>query len=166
MPLVDALLPEFDREMGTTRKLLERLPDDRFQWKPHARSFSLGELATHVATLPTWGEETLKHSELDVGDGPRPPALPSKIDVLATFDRNTVNARSALAGKTDAELMATWTLKRNGKTLFSLPKTMVLRSFVLSHLIHHRGQLSVYLRLLDVSVPSIYGPSADEAAPF
>jgi uncharacterized damage-inducible protein DinB len=162
VPLVDALLPEFDHEMSTTRKALERVPEDRFAWKPHAKSYSLGELSGHIANLPTWGEATLTKSEFDVGTGQRPPAPASKSEMLATFDRNVSAVRSALAGKSDPELMAMWTLKRNGKTLFSMPKTTVLRSFLLSHVIHHRGQLSVYLRLLDVPVPSIYGPSADE----
>jgi len=162
MGMVDALLPEFDHEMTTTRKVLERIPEDRFDWKPHAKSFSLGALATHVATLPTWGAETLSKSEIDIAGGQPPAALPSKAELMATFDKNVAATRSALAGKTDAELMAMWTLKRGGKTIFSMPKTAVLRSFVFSHLIHHRGQLSVYLRLLDVPVPSIYGPSADE----
>jgi len=162
MPMVDALLPEFDHEMTTTRKVLERVPEDKFAWKPHAKSFSLGTLAAHVAMLPAWGEETLTRSEIDIAGG-RPPVAPaSKAELMATFDKNVAAARSALAGKTDAELLATWTLKRGGRAIFSMPKTAVLRSFVLSHLIHHRGQLSVYLRLLDVPVPSIYGPSADE----
>jgi uncharacterized damage-inducible protein DinB len=162
MGIVDALLPEFDHEMTTTRKVLERLPEDRFDWKPHVKSFSLGALATHVATLPTWGAETLNQSEFDLAGGQSAAALPSKAELMAAFDKNVAATRSALAGKSDAELMAMWTLKRGGKTIFSMPKTAVLRSFVLSHLIHHRGQLSVYLRLLDVPVPSIYGPSADE----
>jgi uncharacterized damage-inducible protein DinB len=162
MPIVDALLPDFDHEMTTTRKVLERVPEDKFDWKPHAKSFSLGALATHVATLPAWGAETLTRSEFDIAGGTPPAAPPSKAELLATFDGNVATTRSALAGKTDGELMATWTLKRRGKALFSMPKANILRSFVLSHLIHHRGQLSVYLRLLDVPVPSIYGPSADE----
>ncbi|MBI3047897.1 MAG: DinB family protein [Acidobacteria bacterium] len=165
MALVDALLPEFDHEMATTRTVLERVPDEKFDWKPHARSFSLGVLATHVAILPMWGTETLSRSEIDIGANQQPPtALPSRKEVLATFDRHVADARAALAGKTDAELMAMWSLKRNGRTVFSMPKTTVLRSFVLNHLVHHRGQLTVYLRLLDVPVPSIYGPSADEPA--
>ena len=164
MAIVDALLPEFDREMTTTRKVLERVPEDRFAWKPHAKSFSLGALAAHVAALPTWGKETLDKSEIDIA-GSQPPAAPlSKAELLATFDKHVAATRSALVGRSDAELLATWTLKRGGKTIFSMPKTIVLRSLVLSHLIHHRGQLSVYLRLLDVPVPSIYGPSADEPA--
>ena len=164
MTIVDALLPEFDREMTTTRKVLERVPEDKFAWKPHAKSCSLGALATHVTTLPTWGRETLEKSEIDIAGG-RPPAAPrSRAELLATFDTHVAATRSALVGRSDAELLATWTLKRGGKTIFSMPKATVLRSFVLSHLIHHRGQLSVYLRLLDVPVPSIYGPSADEPA--
>ena len=164
MALVDALLPEFDHEMTVTRKLLERVPDDRFDWKPHQKSYSLGDLAAHVATLPTWGTETLLRSEIDIGNNPRAAATASKSTMLATFDRNVADARAALAGKTDAELGAMWSLKRNGKTVFSMPKAAVLRSFVLNHLVHHRAQLTVYLRLLDVPVPSLYGPSADEPA--
>jgi len=162
MALVDALLPEFDHEMTTTRKLLERIPEEKFEWKPHARSFSLGALASHLATLPTWGGDTLNRSEIDIGTDPPTAALPSKAEVMASFDKNVAATRAALAGRSDAELMATWTLKRGGHTLFSMPKTVVWRSFVVNHLVHHRGQLSVYLRLLDVPVPSIYGPSADE----
>ncbi|MBI2187213.1 MAG: DinB family protein [Acidobacteria bacterium] len=165
MPLVDALLPEFDHEMATTRTVLERVPEEQFAWKPHAKSFSLGALAAHVATLPMWATETLTRSEIEVDPNQQPPsALPSRRDLLATFDRHVADARAALAGKTDAELMAMWSLKRAGRTLFTMPKAAVLRSFVLSHVVHHRGQLTVYLRLLDVPVPSIYGPSADEPA--
>ena len=165
MALVDALLPEFDREMTTTRTVLARVPEDKFDWKPHARSFSLGVLATHVANLPTWGTETLTRSDIDIGGTRQPPtALGSKQELLAAFDRQVAAARAALVGKTDAELSAMWSLKRSGKTMFSMPKAAVLRGFVLSHMIHHRGQLTVYLRLLDVPVPSIYGPSADEPA--
>ena len=151
--------------MTTTRKVLERVPEDKFAWKPHAKSFSLGALAAHVATLPTWGKETLDKSEIDIAGGQPPAAPASKAELLTAFDRHVAAARSALAGRSDAELLATWTLKRGGTTIFSMPKTAVLRSFVFSHLIHHRGQLCVYLRLLDVPVPSIYGPSADEPAP-
>jgi uncharacterized damage-inducible protein DinB len=164
MALADTLLPEFDHEMGATRKVLERVRDDKHEWKPHPKSFSLGALATHVANLPTWGTETLTKSEIDVSGNPTVSALASTADILAAFDRNVAAARGALAGKTDAELAAMWSLRRNGKTLFSMPKSAVWRSFVVSHLIHHRAQLTVYLRLLDVPIPSIYGPSADEPA--
>jgi uncharacterized damage-inducible protein DinB len=165
MAIVDALLPEFDHEMTTTRKVLERVPEGQFDWKPHPKSFSIGALASHVATLPVWGSETLTMLEFDVGGDQRPPAAPSsKGELLAAFDKNAASARAALAGKTDAELTAMWTLKRNGHTIFAMPRAAVWRSFVLNHLIHHRGQLTVYLRLLDVAVPSVYGPSADEPA--
>lgn len=164
MALADMLLPEFDHEMGVTRKVLERVPDDKHEWKPHPKSFSLGALATHVATLPTWGTETLTKSEIDVSGNPTVSPLASTADILAAFDRNVAAARSALTGKTDAELAAMWSLRRNGKTLFSMPKSAVWRSFVVSHVIHHRAQLTVYLRLLDVPIPSVYGPSADEPA--
>ncbi len=163
MAIVDALLPEFDHEMTTTRKLLERVPDDRFDWKPHPKSFSLGALATHVVNLATWAVDTLNKSEIDLTGDQRLPSAPSRAQLLSAFDTNVAAARAALAGRSDADFQAMWTLKRDGKTIFSMPKSTVLRSFVLSHLIHHRGQLSVYLRLLDVPVPSIYGPSADES---
>jgi uncharacterized damage-inducible protein DinB len=164
MAIADTLLPEFDHEMTTTRKLLERVPEEKFDWKPHAKSFSLGALATHLANLAMWGSETLEKSEIDIGGSGPPGAPPSKAEMLATFDKNVAATRAALVGKTDAELTAMWSLKRGGHTIFSMPKTAVWRSFVLNHLVHHRGQLSVYLRLLDVPVPSMYGPSADEAA--
>jgi len=164
MPLVDALVPEFDHEMTTTRKLLERVPDDKLTWQPHARSMTLGALATHLATLPWWGEMTLAQPEFDTASVPPPSEEVSRAGILATFDGYAAKARAALVGKSDAELMAMWSLKRAGQTIFSMPKAAVWRSFVVSHLVHHRGQLSVYLRLLDVPVPSIYGPSADEGA--
>ena len=164
MPLVDALLAEFDHEMTSTRKVLERVPDEKGDWKPHPKSFSLGALATHVSNLPTWGTETLNKSEIDLSGNPTTTALRSTSDILSAFDRNVAAARAALVGKTDAELAAMWSMRRNGKTIFTMPKAAVWRSFVMSHVVHHRAQLTVYLRLLDVPVPSIYGPSADEPA--
>lgn len=162
MPIVDALLPEFDHEMTVTRKLLERVPEDRFTWKPHEKSYSLGELAQHVATLPMWGSITLNQSELDLAGSQRQSGATNRSELLAFFDGNVSTTRSALVGKGDAELMAPWTLKAAGRTIFSMPKASVWRSFVMSHLVHHRGQLSVYLRMQGVPLPSIYGPSADE----
>ena len=165
MGIADALLPEFDHEMAVTRKLLERVPEDKFTWKPHAKSMSLVELATHVANLPSWGAVTLSQSEFDVA-AHRNTAATSRADLLARFDANIAETRAALVGKIDPEMMASWTLKHNGQTLFTMPKAAVWRSFMLNHLIHHRGQLSVYLRLNDVPVPAMYGPSADEAPNF
>jgi uncharacterized damage-inducible protein DinB len=164
MSLVDALLPEFDHEMTTTRKLLERVPEDQLDWRPHDRSMSLGGLVTHLANLATWGLIALDRSELDVGGAAPLTPITSRRQLLETFDRNAAATRGVLCAKSDAELMVPWALKRDGKTMFSMPKASVWRSFVLNHLIHHRGQLSVYLRLRDVPLPSIYGPSADEGA--
>ena len=162
MAIVDALLPDYDHETTTTRKLLERLPDGKFEWKPHDKSMSLGQLAGHLATMLSWGETTLNQSEFDLAtDVPRPP-LSNRAEILAAFDKQAAATRQALTGKLDSELMAPWTLKRQGKTMFTMPKAAVMRSFVLNHMIHHRGQLSVYLRLHDVPVPAISGPSADE----
>ena len=165
MPLVDALLPEFDHEMTVTRKLLERVPDDVFDWKPHPKSMSLGALAQHLANIPMWGIMTLTRDELDLGgpqEGPPPPQ--TRTALLERFDAHVKDARTALVGTGDGEMMAPWALTRGGQTIFSMPRAAVWRSFVLSHLVHHRGQLSVYLRLRDVPVPSIYGPSADEGS--
>jgi uncharacterized damage-inducible protein DinB len=164
MPLADALLMELDRELAVTRKLLERVPDRQFAWKPHPKSFTLGQLASHVAELPQWGVMTITQSELNLDGSGGPTAPASHAALLAAFDEHAAAFRKNLTGRTDAELLAPWTLKHMGKPLFSMPRVSVLRSFVMNHLIHHRGQLSVYLRQLDVPLPSIYGPSADEAS--
>ena len=162
MPISDMLLPEFDHEMATTRKLLERVPDGHFDWKPHGKSFSLGQLAQHVATLPWWGQVTLQQTEFDVAANPQLAPVATRAALLDLFDRHSAATRQALNGKTDAELMAPWAFKNGAITVFSMPKVTVWRSFVMNHLVHHRGQLSVYLRLQDVPVPAMYGPSADE----
>ncbi|MSO45532.1 MAG: DUF664 domain-containing protein [Acidobacteria bacterium] len=162
MAIVDALLPEFDREMTTTRTLLERVPDDRLEWKPHAKSMSLGQLAAHVATIPIWGHVAMIESQYDLDSSDTRPAMTTRAEIVAAFDRYAGDARAAIDGRTDAELLTLWSLMRSQETLFSAPRAMVWRGFVLNHLIHHRGQLSVYLRILDVPIPSIYGPSADE----
>jgi uncharacterized damage-inducible protein DinB len=164
MALVDALLPEFDHEMSITRTVLERVPESRFDWKPHEKSSSLGQLAQHVATLPLWGRITLEQSEIDLAEFQSLPPVENGAALLKLFDGHVAAARAALAGRTDAELMVPWTLKTGGKAVFSMPKASVWRSFVMSHMIHHRAQLGVYLRLQNVAVPSMYGPSADEPA--
>jgi uncharacterized damage-inducible protein DinB len=164
MPLIDALLPEFDREMGLTRRALERLPDGQFDFKPHPTSVSLGQLAEHLTDMPQWTTTTMAQSALDI-TRPRPAGYvpPStRAEVLAQFDRHLKEARGNLAGKTDGEFAALWTLKAGGKEVFAMPKIGVMRNFVLNHMIHHRGQLTVYLRMLGIPVPSIYGPSGDE----
>ena len=159
--IAPGLLSEYDHEIATTRRLLERLPDDKLAWKPHDRSMSLGGLATHIATLPAWAGAILNESSFHLeAVPPTPVALTSRDDLLATFDASVSKAR-AWMDKSDAEYAAPWTLKRGGRELFTLPRVAALRSFVISHLIHHRGQLSVYLRMNAIPVPAIYGPSAD-----
>lgn len=164
MSIAESLLPEFDHEMGVTRRLLDRLPDGQFAWKPHDKSMTLGRLAEHLAELPMWAKVTIEERGIDMGvgrpDGYVPPA--TRAAVLQMFDANVAAARAALNGRTDAELMAPWTLKAQGKELFTMPKATVLRGFVMNHIVHHRGQMSVYLRLQNIPVPSMYGPSADE----
>jgi uncharacterized damage-inducible protein DinB len=162
MQLVDHFLPEFDHEMATTRKLLERVPEDRLSWKPHTKSFTLGQLAQHVANLPFWGQLTLEQSELDLAATPPMDELGSRAAILRLFEQRVSGTRKALLGKTDAELMAPWTLKQGPHKVFTMPKATVWRTFVMNHIVHHRGQLSVYLRQQDVPLPSMYGPSADE----
>jgi uncharacterized damage-inducible protein DinB len=164
MTIADSLLPEFDREMGLTRRVLARVPDGQFAWKPHDKSMTLGRLAEHLAELPTWLTMSITESGIDLST-PRPADYrppDTTAALLAMFDRNTAAARAAIAGRGDGEFMAPWTLRNEGKEVFTMPKIAVVRSFALNHLIHHRGQMTVYLRLQNVSLPSIYGPSADE----
>lgn len=162
MTLQAMFLAEFDSEMAGTRKTLERIPTDKLSWKPHEKSFTMASLAGHLAELPHWATSTLAADELNL-KGPferKPPE--STEQILATFDRNVTAARELLAATNDATLLENWTLKVEDKPMFTMPRTQVLRAFVLSHAIHHRAQLTVYLRLLDVAVPGLYGPSADE----
>ena len=166
MPVAQSLLLEFDQEMAATRKVLERVPDDKFEWAPHEKSMTLRQLATHVANLVGWTQMTLEQSEFDVappgGEAFTLPAPDSVSELLAMFDRNTTSAREAIAGTDDNVFMQSWTLKKGGETVFSAPKGGVLRRFVMNHVIHHRGQLTVYLRLLGASVPQTIGNTADE----
>jgi uncharacterized damage-inducible protein DinB len=148
--------------MATTRALLARVPDDKFEWKPHTKSMSLGALVSHIAEMASWGE-VITRPEFEVGSAGVTPQAASRDQLLGTFDRNVSATRSHLTGKTDAELLAPWKVTRGGETMFTMPKATMLRSILLNHLIHHRGQLTVYLRLNDVPLPPIYGPTADEA---
>lgn len=162
MAIKDALLAEYDHEMGTTRKLLERVPDAQLAWKPHEKSMSLGGLATHLGNIPDWGGTILKDASFDLADAPSNlEEKTSRAAILALFDESTKQTR-ALMDKSDAEYMAQWALKRGGQEMFSMPRVGAFKSFVINHSIHHRGQLSVYLRLNNIPVPAIYGPSADE----
>lgn len=166
MAIKDALLPEFDHEMGTTRRLLDRAPEAQFGWKPHDRSMTLGGLTSHLANIPTWCSAILGAPVMDLATIPedaRPKPASNRADLLALFDKNVSAAREKLAQVTDAEMMAPWTLRQGDQEIFTLPRVAALRSFVMNHSIHHRGQLSVYLRLNNVPLPSIYGPTADEA---
>jgi uncharacterized damage-inducible protein DinB len=164
MAVRDSLLAEFDHEMAVTRRLLERLPDGKFDWRPHEKSFTLGGLATHLAQIPHWGNAILDQEAYDLAesDGTRADAAHTRAEVLETFDEHVTTLRRSLESKSDAELTAPWALKQRGRVLMSLPRIAALRSFVVHHVIHHRGQLTVYLRLRDVPLPPIYGPTADE----
>lgn len=166
MPIADALVAEFDHETATTRTFLERTPAAAAGWKPHEKSMTLGDLAAHLANLPSWGGPMLLLPELDIAPVGQPPlkgpGFQSTETLLATFDKNVAEARAVLAGMSDEDYMRPWTLVVGGQTIFTVPRLTVARSYVLNHLIHHRGQYSVYLRLQDVPVPGSYGPSADE----
>jgi uncharacterized damage-inducible protein DinB len=156
-------LGDFEHELATTRRVLERVPDAHWDYKPHPRSMSLGQLAAHLANIPRWGSLTLGGAEFDFGAPAPPRTLPATRDaVLAEFDAHAAEARAGLAGADDARLGGTYTVRNGERVVMALPRAAMLRGMVLSHMVHHRGQLSVYLRLLDVPVPSIYGPSADE----
>ena len=165
MALRDPLLPELDQELATTRKLLAAVPESKTSFRPHPRSWTLGELSLHLANLLTWLPATLEKTELDLDPpgGPKfvPPRFESAAATLRTFDANARTAKAALAEATDAQLGVPWTLKKNGQAMFTLPRAACVRSFVMNHLIHHRGQLTVYLRLVDVPLPPVYGPTAD-----
>ena len=162
MPFIDALLPEFDHEMATTRRVLERVPEPQFGWKPHEKSFSLGDLTGHISNIPFWCTMTLKDTSLDLATLDRPTSPTSLAEVLKGFDNRVTTAREHLSRATDPEFLVPWTLKMGDQEFFTMPRISVLRTFVMNHLIHHRGQLTVYLRLNNVPLPPIYGPTADE----
>jgi len=162
MSLSDSLLPEFDHEMANTRRALERVPMDKPSWQPHPKSMPLGRLAVHLAELPGWATTTVETGELDFASGYNPSKAETTQELLALFDKNVAEARAAIAGAGDEVWFQDWSLRNGEHVIFTMPKIAVLRSFVMNHTIHHRGQLTVYLRLNDVPVPSLYGPSADE----
>lgn len=153
-------LKEFDSEMASTRRVLERVPSDKAEWKPHPKSFPLGHLAMLVAWMPGWIAQTLRTTELDLGKGVGYSFEPTE-KLVAMFDENVTNARAALSEVTGAAADEKWSLTSGGHVLMSMPRVEVVRQH-LSHLSHHRGQLTVYLRLLDIPIPSVYGPTADE----
>jgi uncharacterized damage-inducible protein DinB len=166
MALNEALLAEFEHEMANTRKILERVPDDKFDWKPHAKSMPVRQLALHLALFPSWTTEIFDRTSLDIappGQPPyQPPVVNSRKELLEIFDRDLAKARKGLEGASDRQLLENWTLLAGGKTIFTMPRIAAVRSMVMNHMIHHRAQFGVYLRLNDIPVPGLYGPSADE----
>lgn len=170
MSLNQALLAEFENEMQTTRKCLANVPTAKMSWTPHAKSMTMGRLASHIADMVGWASEIIANDVLDIaptGGEPRQTKEASSTDeLLGAFDKNLAAGIAAIAAARDETLLEDWTFQYGGKALMTIPRIASIRGFVLSHIIHHRGQLSVYLRLNDIPVPSIYGPSADDAGPF
>jgi uncharacterized damage-inducible protein DinB len=162
MPFSQMLLPEFDAEMKNTRKLLECVPDGKFDYQPHPKSMTLGRLAAHVAELPSWTTYTLDREVLEMTPDFKPNIATSRAELLQMFDKFVVEARAAIEAASDEQWQVIWTFKWAGKTVMSMPRTAVMRMTIMNHLIHHRAQLGVFLRLNDVEIPGMYGPSADE----
>ncbi len=164
MTIAELLLPEVDQEMATTRRVLERVPDDRLGWKPHDKSWSMGELASHIVNMIKWTDVTMNATEFDmatVPSGQMNPLAASRVQLLEWFDANAAAARGAMR-KSDADYFVPWSLKQGGQVIFTMPRYACIRSFFLNHVVHHRAQLAVHLRLNNLPVPAIYGPSADE----
>lgn len=166
MSIAELLMPEFDHEIAVTREVLKRVPDDRGEWKPHAKAFPMAHLAQHVARLPGWVPMMFGRSELDIMPtrGPESPgySIEKTATLLAEFDENAAAGRAALAAASDAAMREPWTLKKSGSVVLTDSRYQMLRSMVLNHQIHHRAQLAMYLRLSDQRVPPMYGPTADE----
>lgn len=166
MSISASLLPELDQEMAGTRKTLERIPEDKFDYRPHEKSFTMISLATHIANMLGWGRDTINSDSFDVapvgGEPYKEEPAKNVAELLEKFDKNLAGFREALAGATDEALMANWSLLAGGQPIFTMPRIACLRGMILNHLIHHRAQLTVYLRMNDVPVPALYGSSADE----
>jgi uncharacterized damage-inducible protein DinB len=162
MTFSETLLPEFEEEMKNTRKILECVPDGKLDYQPHPKSMTLGRLASHVAELPGWGATTLETELLEMDSSFKPYIAQSRAELLETFDKNVAKTRERIAAATAEDWAKTWGFKFNGHLVMSMPRTAVMRSVVMNHLIHHRAQLGVFLRLNDVAIPGVYGPSADE----
>jgi len=167
MTIAEALLAEFDQEMENTRKALARIPRDKLNWKPHEKSMDLAGLATHLSNMPKWTVLVTEHDSFDMAPAGEEPAREEPVstveDALAMFTENVASARGAIAACTDDRFLAPWTFMTGGETVFTLPRVAVIRSMIMNHMIHHRGQLTVYLRLNNARVPAIYGPTADES---
>jgi uncharacterized damage-inducible protein DinB len=168
MRTADTLVAEWNHEMATTRRVLERVPDETLDWRPHPRAFTVRELATHLVTIPVWVPMTVNQDSLDLappgGKVMQNTPVTSRAELLQRFDDNVTGARAALAQASDQAMEQPWTLLKGGATVLTMPRAAVLRGFIFSHAIHHRAQLALYLRLLDLPVPAIYGQSADEAS--
>ena len=166
MKISESMLPEFDQEMANTRKVLERVPAAKFSWKPHPKSFEMGALASHIVNMTEWGKLTLEVDSFDYAPPGQPPyespRYTSTEALIAAFDKGVAQTRAALAAADDSAMMAPWNLMAGGKVLMTMPRVAVMRTFVMNHTIHHRAQLTVYLRENDIPVPGLYGPSADE----
>jgi len=162
MPFSEMVLPEFDEEMKNTRKILDCVPDGKFDFKPHEKSMTLGRLASHVAELPGWVNYTLDREVLEMTPDWKPNILNTRAELLEFFDKNVKSAREMIVATPDEEWHKTWTFRWNGKDMMSMPRTAVMRLTIMNHLVHHRAQLGVFLRLNDVAFPGMYGPSADD----
>ena len=166
MKISETLLPEFDQEMANTRKVLERVPTAKFSWRPHPKSFEFGALASHIVNMTDWADITIKQNSFDVapvgGQSYQNPSYKSTQDLVAAFDKGVSQARAAIAGADDGAMTAPWSLLAGGQTVMTMPRAAVIRSFVMNHIIHHRAQLTVYMRMNEIPVPGLYGPSADE----
>lgn len=163
MAIRDSFLAELRQEAANTRRMLERVPSDKLDWKPHEKSFSLGKTAHHIAHINYWTVITMTTTELDFAgnfEQPKPPAATE--DILRLFDEKLAEAIRVLEGCSDEDFHQPWTMRNGEQVFFTLPRIAVLRNMCFNHVYHHRGQLSVYLRLLDVPVPGMYGPSADD----
>lgn len=167
MAMNQALIPEFDQEMANTRKALERVPDGKWDWKPHAKGGTVGWYVNHLILFPGWLAHMFTCDSLDVAPGGKQIEQPKATNIkeaLAIFDKGVADGRAALAKASDADLMKVWSLLNNGQTFFSLPRVAAYRGMIMNHMIHHRGQLTIYFRLNEIPVPSLYGPSGDEVA--
>jgi uncharacterized damage-inducible protein DinB len=166
MSIAQTLLPEFDQEMANTRKMLERVPDGKFAYKPHEKSMTLGRLAAHTSEIPSYACATIQVERMDFTGDEKPFTPATRKECLEAFDKHVAEARALLSKATDEDLAKIWTLTYKGQQIFAMPRSAVLRSMVMGHLIHHRAQLGVYLRMNNVEIPGMYGPSADEMNMF
>ncbi len=162
MPFGQALLPEYDEEMKNTRKMLELVPENQFDYKPHEKSMPMGRLASHIAELPGWTMSVLNDDVFEVQQGQKPFIAGSRQELLEKFDQSVIAGRKQIADANDEHMAKMWSLNFAGKPVFSMPRAQVVRNMMMNHMIHHRAQLGVYLRLNEIEIPGMYGPSADE----